>query len=236
MDWYWLLAILVMAYLIGSISFARIITRLVAKKDPAEFDIPVEGSDETYKAISIGANTVSRELGQRWGMAVGLLDILKAFLPTLVVKLFFPDQTYYLWVGLACMLGHIFPIYYRFHGGSGWAVAVGALLVVDWLSIPVTIIAGLFLGLLVFRSVVVATLAWMWLLVPWLWFRFGEWEYVVFALGINILFYLSLIPEFKISQKYREQGLYEEYARGSMASTPMGRGTIKLAERLKIKF
>ena len=133
------------------------------------------------------------------------------------------------------MAGHIYPIYYRFHGGSGWAVAVGTLLVVDWLSIPVTIIGGLLLGLLVFRSVVIATLAWMWLLVPWLWFRFGEWEFILFALGINILFYLSLIPEFKIAQKYREKGLYQEYARGSMMSTPMGRSTIKLAKRLKIK-
>jgi len=236
MDWYWLVLMLIIAYLIGSISFARIITKLVIMKDPAEFEIPVEGSDETYKAISIGANTVSRELGQGWGMAVGLLDIAKAFIPTLIIKLLFPDQSYYLWVGLACMAGHIYPIYYRFHGGSGWAVAVGTLLVVDWLSIPVTIIGGLLLGLLVFRSVVIATLAWMWLLVPWLWFRFGEWEYILFALSINVLFYLSLIPEFKIAQKYREQGLYQEYARGSMMSTPMGRSTIKLAKRLKIKF
>jgi acyl phosphate:glycerol-3-phosphate acyltransferase len=236
MDWYWFLLMLLVCYLIGSISFARLVTRLVAHKDIADFEIPLAGSDEAYKVVSIGANSVSRELGKSWGMAVGLMDIAKAFIPTLIVKLLFPGEVYYLWVGLACMAGHIFPVYYRFHGGSGWAVAVGVLLVVSWPSVPVTIILGTLLGLLVFRSVVAATLAWMWLLIPWMWFVFHDWRYVLFALGINLLFWLSMIPEIKIANKYKAEGRYHEYALGSMTSTPMGRSTIKLAERFGIKM
>lgn len=236
MDWFWIVVMLVMGYLIGSISFARIVTRLVARKNIADFEIPLAGSDEKYKVVSIGANSVSRELGKGWGMVVGLLDILKAFLPTLAVKLLFPAESYYLWVGLACMAGHIYPIYYRFHGGSGWAVATGVLLVVSWLAVPVTIVLGILLGLLVFRSVVVATLAWMWLLIPWMWFAFHDWRYLLFAVGINLLFWLSMLPEIKIANKYKAEGRYQEYALGSMASTPMGRSTMELARRFGIKM
>ena len=236
MDWYWLVGMLLLGYLIGSISFARIVTRLVAGKNIADFEIPLAGSDEKYKVVSIGANSVSRELGKGWGMAAGLLDILKAFLPTLAVKLLFPAEYFYLWVGLACMGGHIFPIYYRFHGSSGWAVATGVLLVVSWPAVPVTIVLGILLGLLVFRSVVAATLAWMWLLIPWMWFAFHDWRYVLFALGINLLFWLSMLPEIRIANKYKAEGRYHEYALGSMASTPMGRSTMKLAERFGIKM
>jgi len=236
MDWYCLVFTLLLSYLIGSISFARIITWTVGKKDITQFEIHLADSQDSYKVVSIGANSVSRELGKGWGMAVGLMDIAKAFIPTLVVKLLFPGEVYFLWVGLACMAGHIFPIYYRFHGGSGWAVAVGTLAVVSWLSIPVTIILGMLLGLLVFRSVVTATLAWMWLLLPWMWFVFHDWRYVVFAFGVNLLFWLSMIPEIRIANRYRAEGRYHEYALGSMASTPMGRSTMKLAERFGIKM
>lgn len=236
MEWYYLVIMLIVAYLIGAISFARIITRLVAGKDITDFEISLADSSESYKIVSVGANSVSRELGKGWGMVAGLMDILKAFIPTLVVKILFPDQVYHLWVGLACMLGHIYPVYYRFHGGSGWAVAVGILLVVSWPSVPVTIILGILLGLLVFRSVIVATLSWMWLLIPWMWIIFQDWRYVLFALGINLLFWLSMLPEIKIANKYKAEGRYREYTLGSMASTPMGRSTIKLAERLGIKM
>ena len=72
------------AYLLGSISFARIVTYIsTSGKDITEHEIPVDGTDESYKVLSIGANSVSSLLGARFGMVVSIFDILKVFLPTL---------------------------------------------------------------------------------------------------------------------------------------------------------
>ena len=81
------------AYLLGSISFARIVTYIsTSGKDITEHEIPVDGTDESYKVLSIGANSVSSLLGAKFGMVVSIFDILKVFLPTLFFKLSYPDQ------------------------------------------------------------------------------------------------------------------------------------------------
>ena len=78
----------VLVYLIGSISFARLVTRFLAPgKDVTDFEIPVEGTEDRYKVLSIGANSVSSVLGPKAGMLVSVLDILKIFIPTLLFKL-----------------------------------------------------------------------------------------------------------------------------------------------------
>ena len=77
---------------------------------------------------------------------IGWLDILKGFLPTLVVKLLFPDQFYFLLAGLAAVVGHNWPIYHRFKGGTGMSTAYGALLVTDWLGAIICSVSGLLFG------------------------------------------------------------------------------------------
>ena len=62
------------SYLVGSISFARVIVKLWTGKDVTEFEVEVEGTDDKYKALSIGGNTVSTVLGAKGGMTVGILD------------------------------------------------------------------------------------------------------------------------------------------------------------------
>ncbi len=229
----------VVSYLIGSISFARLVTRWwTSGKDVTEHEITLDGTDDRYKVISIGGNSVGSMLGPKAGLTVGVLDILKVFLPTLFFKLYFPDQpAYSLIAAVFGMIGHIWPIYYRFHGGSGFSAIMGGLLVIDWLAVLVTPIAGLFLGLLVFRDVAVAILSWIFLLIPWLWWRSdGDPAYILYAVIVNLLFILAMIPEYKIAMKYRQEGKYFEYGLGSLKSNPMGRGMLKIAKFFGVEF
>ena len=222
------------SYLIGSISFARIITKLWGKMDVTDFEIPVEGSEERYKVISIGANSVSSILGTKVGMTVSILDILKVILPTLFCKLYFPEQPLYaLLAAVGGLLGHVWPIFHKFHGGSGFSAIMGGLLVIEPLAVIATPVAGLLLGMLVFRNLIVATLSWIWLLIPWFWWRTeGDPLYIGYAVALNIIFILAMAPEIKLGLKYQREGKTQEYGVGTLSSHPMGRGMLKMARAL----
>jgi len=229
----------VLVYLIGSISFARLVTRFWSPgKDVTNFEIPVEGTEDRYKVLSIGANSVSSVLGPKAGMAVSILDILKILIPTLLFKLIFPEQpAYALIAAIAGMMGHIWPVYYKFHGGSGFSAVLGGLLVIDWLAALLSPVAGLFLGMIVFRNMVAANLSWLWLLIPWFWWRTGgEIQYILYAVAVNVLFILAMIPEIKMAAKYKREGKYIEYGLGSMKSHPMGRSMLKLAKFFRVEI
>jgi len=233
------LIISVLSYLLGSISFARLVTYWWANgKDVTDFEISVEGTDDRYKVLSVGGNSVSSVLGPKAGMTVGILDILKVFLPTLCLKLYFPDQpAYFLIAAIGGLVGHIWPIYYRFHGGSGFSAILGGLLAIDWLAALVCPVAGLLLGMVIVRNMIVASLSWIWLLIPWFWWRFeGDMAYLLYALALNVLFILAMVPEIKIALKFKKEGKYLEYGMGSLKSNPMGRGMIKIAKFFRVEI
>ena len=222
------------SYLIGSISFARLVTKWWSGYDVVSFEIPVEGTSERYKVLSVGANSVSSVLGAKAGMAVSLLDILKIFLPTLFCRLYFPGQPAYALIASVCgLMGHIWPIYHRFHGGSGFSAILGGLLAIDPLAVMVTPLLGFLLGMFVFRNLIVASLAWIWLLVPWFWWRSaGDPVYIAYVILLNFLFILAMVPEIRTALKYRREGKTLEYGLGSLSSNPMGRGMLKMARAM----
>lgn len=229
---------LLISYLLGSISFARLIVKLWTGKDVTQFEVAVEGTDDKYKAIAIGGNTVSAVLGAKGGMTVGILDILKVALPTLTFKLLYPEQPAYMLIAaIGGVIGHIWPVYYRFHGGAGFSAIMGGLLVIDWLAVLVSPIAGLLLGMVVFRNLIVANLAWLWLLIPWLWWRSGgDLAHILYAVAVNVLFILAMIPEYKTAMKYKAEGKYLEYGLGALKANPMGRGMLKMAKFFKVEI
>jgi glycerol-3-phosphate acyltransferase PlsY len=207
------LFIAIASYLLGSISFSRLVTAFKSPgKDIADTEINLVESGETIKVGHIGA---------------------KVALPSLTCKLIFPELPYYVLIaGIAGMAGHNWPIYYRFNGGMGFSPAMGSLLVVDWLSIIVLPIAGTLLGLIT-RNMVVISSAWMWLLIPWMWFRTYDWVYVLYAVLVNILFLLAMLPEIKRGISFWRAGKLDEYGESMLASNPMGRGMIKMVEKFK---
>lgn len=123
------LAATVAAYLLGSLSFAVIVSRAMGLSDP-----------RTYGSKNPGATNVLRS-GSKAAAAVTLLfDALKGWLPVVLVRWFgaphgLEEGTQAL-VGLAAFLGHLWPVFFRFQGGKGVATALGVLMGVNgWLGL-----------------------------------------------------------------------------------------------------
>ncbi len=108
------LIIAVISYLLGSIPFGLLLANLFLKKDIREI-----GSG------NIGATNALRAGNKFIGYATLLLDIFKAVLPIVYVKLNFPDFVYI--SSLSVFLGHVFPLWLKFKGGKGVATYVGIL-------------------------------------------------------------------------------------------------------------
>ena len=108
------LIIIVISYLLGSIPFGLLLTKLFLKKDIRNI-----GSG------NIGATNVLRSGNKLIGYTTLLLDILKAILPVMYVKFNYPDFIYI--SSLSVFLGHVFPNWLKFNGGKGVATYVGIL-------------------------------------------------------------------------------------------------------------
>ncbi len=186
-----LAAAIVGGYLIGSISFARVASHYAlsgADISVTEFD--VAGTEEKWVYRGVSATSVMERAGWRWGVAVIVLDALKAFVPAMTLRLLFPDSDAYLVVAVAVMAGHVWPVWWRFVGGRGQSSLVGALLAIDVLAIPAAAIAGAVVGLVVFTSVYMARNMGPGLLIPWFAFVAGM-PHVLFAIAVNIIYWIA---------------------------------------------
>jgi hypothetical protein len=91
--------------------------------------------------------------------------------------------------------------------------------------------------MVVFRNMIAANLMWMWLLIPWFWWRTdGDIRYVLYAVVVNILFILAMIPDIKMAIKYKREGKYIEYGLGNLKSNPMGRSMLKIAKFFRVEI
>jgi glycerol-3-phosphate acyltransferase PlsY len=111
----WLLALL--AYLLGSLSFAILLSRLSGGPDPR-----ASGSGNP------GATNMLRVAGKKLAVLTLLGDLLKGLLPVLIAHLLGLGIQKQAWIGLAAVVGHLYPLYFRFKGGKGVATAAGMLL------------------------------------------------------------------------------------------------------------
>jgi acyl phosphate:glycerol-3-phosphate acyltransferase len=126
LDYLYPIAAVVLAYLLGSLSFAVIVSRVMGLKDP-----------RSYGSHNPGATNVLRSGSKMAAITTLLLDGLKSWLPVVLVKWFGPDyglgDATLAAVAFAAFLGHLFPVFFKFKGGKGVATAAGALLGIDWL-------------------------------------------------------------------------------------------------------
>ena len=113
-----IIIICLISYLMGSIPFGFILTKIFLKKDIREI-----GSG------NIGATNALRTGNKVLGYSTLILDILKAIIPVLYIKFYFSEFIYI--SSLCVFLGHVFPIWLKFHGGKGVATYVGILFVID---------------------------------------------------------------------------------------------------------
>ena len=113
-----IIIICLISYLVGSIPFGFILTKIFLKKDIREI-----GSG------NIGATNALRTGNKVLGYSTLILDILKAIIPVLYIKFYFSEFIYI--SSLCVFLGHVFPVWLKFHGGKGVATYVGILFVID---------------------------------------------------------------------------------------------------------
>lgn len=113
---------IIVAYCVGSICSAVIVCRLFGYPDP-----------RTAGSNNPGATNVLRIAGKQCAIAVLIADMLKGFLPVLLVNLLGGNSILLGFVALAAVLGHMFPIFFKFKGGKGVATALGAILGLYWL-------------------------------------------------------------------------------------------------------
>lgn len=115
----WLLALA--AYLLGSLSFAVLLARWSRTVDPR-----LHGSGNP------GATNMLRIAGRRLAALTLAGDLLKGLLPVVVAdQLGMPPQQQ-AWIGLSAVIGHLYPLYFRFRGGKGVATSAGMLLGLYW--------------------------------------------------------------------------------------------------------
>ena len=114
-----LILIISISYLMGSIPFGLILTKVFLKKDIREI-----GSG------NIGATNVLRTGNKLIGYLTLILDVLKAVIPVIYIKINFPELVYI--SSLSVFIGHVFPIWLKFKGGKGVATYVGILFSINY--------------------------------------------------------------------------------------------------------
>lgn len=151
-----IISIAIISYLIGSINFSIILSKIISGKDIRE-----SGSGNA------GATNMLRTHGKKMGVITLLLDVLKGIICVLIAMIYVryinaPDR-YYEWgsqsdlamyrdmldfialpyiAGVAVILGHNFPLYFGFKGGKGVATSLGVVLMLDWrVGLVVAVIA-----------------------------------------------------------------------------------------------
>jgi glycerol-3-phosphate acyltransferase PlsY len=155
------IALILAAYLIGSIPFSFVVVKLMSGKDVRE-----------HGSGNVGATNVARTAGRIAGVLALLLDIAKGWGAVMVARWIVdlpswpfgpgpePWQMREMWIvlaGLLAVLAHMFPVWLRFHGGKGVATSAGVILALD----PIVLLGAILvfaIVLLVFRYVSLASM------------------------------------------------------------------------------
>ena len=109
----------IVAYLIGSVSFAIVVSQVMSLPDP-----------RSYGSKNPGATNVLRSGSKPAAVATLLGDALKGWVAVWLALVYVPEAAPY--AALAAFLGHLFPVFHGFHGGKGVATAAGVLFGLDW--------------------------------------------------------------------------------------------------------
>ena len=167
--------IALVSYLLGSIPFGFLLTKLFLKQDIRNI-----GSG------NIGATNVLRTGNKLIGFSTLFLDILKAIIPIIFIKYNFPD---YIFISsLSVFLGHVFPVWLKFKGGKGVATYVGILFCINYVLGFVFIISWFVIFLLSKYSSLSSLLAS--LIIPiYHFFLIGDKNHFFFIILFILIFY-----------------------------------------------
>jgi acyl phosphate:glycerol-3-phosphate acyltransferase len=200
----------IIAYLIGSVSGAFIITRVLTGKDIRKLG-----------GGNAGARNVYRELGLAAAIPVGIIDIGKGIAAVLIARyVFTAPSVFWLLSGLAAVAGHIWPVFLKFKGGNGVATSVGIISVL--FTRDLVIIVGIMLILTVITRNPILSLNIGLFSLPVLvlvfersnhWFYL--WQSLTFSLLLLVIMTLNFLPTAlaAISKAGNKNKLIEELVR-----------------------
>jgi glycerol-3-phosphate acyltransferase PlsY len=182
------LILIILAYLIGSIPTSLIVSR-------SQFNIDIRD----YGSGNAGATNTFRVLGSRWGTFVMIMDMLKGLIAVKLALLLpyyieneFERTNFQIGLGLAAVLGHIFPIWAEFRGGKGVATLFGLIIAISpWtaLSCIGVFLLVLYLTRFVSLSSILASLAFpVFILIV---FNVDNIAYRIFAIAVALLVILT---------------------------------------------
>ncbi len=220
---------LIGGYMIGSLSFTRIICRIKDKSGYGDdIEVPLKDTDIVYKVKARGATAASMKYGTKVGLLISFFDMIIIFIPTLLLRIFFPGEPYMFIYAAAGMAGHNWTIYHSFKGGRGVSSYYGGLLAIDPIGALLTMSAGMILGFGIIRDYFIAYMAGLWFLLPWAIFKDGRPWYIAYAVVINIFYMIAMIPDFKQYIEIKKKISVDP--KMVLETNPMGRGMMKISE------
>jgi glycerol-3-phosphate acyltransferase PlsY len=224
-------------YLLGSLSFARIVTSFAGpeKRVKERTEVYLEGSENPIILDTVSATSVSMVAGSKLGFLTYVLDMLKVFVPVLVLKKIFPGEPYHLVAAFAGVVGHVWPIYHKFKGGGGISAIFGGVFAIDWIGVFVTFFGGIFVGMAILRDVYLIYYSGLVLLIPWLWFRTKSVEVLVYAVLVNALFIVATLPSARRYYKLRKTDPKWADPEAMWGMWGMGRGIMKMMDKLGVR-
>jgi glycerol-3-phosphate acyltransferase PlsY len=175
---------------------------------------------------------VREHLGARYGCLTAILDMLKVAIPVLVFALYWPDEPYRLIVAGAGIVGHVWPLYYRFVGGRGLSPILGGLLIIDPLGLIINTVAAFVLGILG-GSLLFLRWGWLILLIPWFWLTTRDPATVAYMVVANAVYWFAMLPELRQYMALKRRGVARNKEEISRAWS-MGGRIGRLADRYSL--
>lgn len=169
--------LIALAYLIGSVSSAILIAGLMGLEDPRRI-----GSGNP------GATNILRYGGKLPAALTLLGDVLKGVIPVLIARAFTSDPLILALVGLMAFLGHLYPVFFGFHGGKGVATGLGVWLALSpWVALALVVTWILVAAVFRYSSLSALTAA---VLAPvYVWILLGELPYLAISLAMCALLF-----------------------------------------------
>jgi glycerol-3-phosphate acyltransferase PlsY len=179
MDSPWLIGFLILSsYLLGSIPFGVVVSRLLGAVDP-----------RTAGSRNVGFTNVLRVSGKKAGILTLLGDIGKGWLAGWVGTMLLHQEAVVLWVALASIIGHLHSVFLRFKGGKGVATALGAALgVAPWIGLT---LMGLWVGAVFLWKYSSGGALFAFAMFPFLALLFHRsWTFIGFACVVSLLIWV----------------------------------------------
>ena len=175
---------IIVAYLLGSVPAAYIITRLRTGKDIRQLG-----------GGNIGARNVFVAVGKAAGIAVGIFDVGKGVAAVAIAYwLLDAPQLFVLGAGVAVVAGHIWPVYLKFSGGNGLASSLGVLSVLMTRELLIALAITLVFIVITRNPVLSVNISLLSLPVSGWFFKEGDWLFVIFPILLMLIMILHFLP------------------------------------------